>query len=148
QLGKAIETLALARLAWTLHLTMNAGMDLIRSLTLALGGTHNARFTAALPQVLASVRSGHSLHVSFASTGAFPHDFLEAVEVGEESGRLVETLGVLSNRYQDEARSAMQVMTSVAGFAVWAMVAIMIAMLIFRLFSSYIGVINDAAKFR
>ena len=148
RLGRALEILALARIAWSMHLTMNAGMELRRALTLSLRGTNNVRFTSAIPQILASVSAGQTIHESFAATGAFPHDFLDAVEVGEESGRLVETLAVLSNRYQEEARGAMQTLTALAGFAVWAVVAMMIAMLIFRLFSSYVGAINDAVKMR
>ena len=33
-----------------------------------------------------------------------------------------------------------------AGFAVWAMVAALIILLIFRIFSFYLGTINDALK--
>ena len=41
-LGPALQTTALARLAWSLNLTMNAGMEVRRSLRLSLRSTRNA----------------------------------------------------------------------------------------------------------
>ena len=35
-LGPALQTLALARIAWSMHLTMNAGMEVRKALRLSL----------------------------------------------------------------------------------------------------------------
>jgi type IV pilus assembly protein PilC len=148
QLGRALETLALARLAWSMHLTMAAGMELRRALALSLASTQNVRYTSHTDGVLAAIRSGREIHEAFRATGVFPPQFLDAIEVGEQSGRLVESLARLSDGYQEEARSAMQTFTTLAGFAVWAAVALLIIAVIFRLFGFYAGAINDAVKFR
>jgi hypothetical protein len=52
----------------------------------------------------------------------------------------------LSRRYEEEAESALQVLTTIAGFAVWLLVAGMIIVMIFRLAGFYFGAINDALK--
>ena len=146
QLGKALETLAIARLAWALHLTQNAGMDLRPSLKLALESTGNARYIDAIPAVDRVIARGDTIEEAFRASGVFPGEFLDAVHVGEQSGRLVESLAVLSRQYHERADAAMRVLTMAAGFAVWMLIAAVIILVIFRVFSYYVGAINDAAR--
>ncbi len=142
KLGSALETLALARLAWTLQVTLEAGMDLQPAFRLALASTRASHFTERADDVARDLRSGREVYEILSDTRLFPHDFLDAVQVGEHSGRLAETLAVLSTQYQDRARSALGVLTQVAGFAVWAMVAGLIIVIIFRLFGFYVDQIK------
>ena len=145
-LGPPLQTIAIARLAWVLHLTMDAGVDLRKSLKLALQSTGNARYVDAIPTVDRVISSGDSIEEAFRQSGAFPGDFLDAVAVGEQSGRLVESLAVLSRQYHQRADTALKVITMIAGFLVWALVAALIILMIFRLFSFYLGAIQNAAK--
>jgi len=82
------------------------------------------------------------LREALASTAHYPRDFLDTIEVGEESGRLVESLGRLAEQYEDEARAALEILTRALGFLVWILVGGLIVMMIFRLFSFYVGQIN------
>jgi type II secretory pathway component PulF len=129
-----------------MHLTFEAGMDLLPALPLCLRSTRNARYTDHINEVLTAVRSGEEISEAFAETRAFPRDFLDSLEVGERSGRLPETMAILSGQYQDQAQRALAALTVLAGFAVWGLVAILIIVLIFRLASFYLGTINDALK--
>ena len=86
------------------------------------------------------------LHEAMTETGAFPRRIVDAIAVGERSGRLSETMKLLSDQYQDEARAAMTVLTRLAGFGVWIGVAGLMIFLIFRIFSFYVGVLNSAGK--
>jgi hypothetical protein len=52
----------------------------------------------------------------------------------------------LSNRYEEEAESAVKILASVLGYVVGACVMGFIVFLIFRLANFYIGTINDAVK--
>jgi len=142
-LGPALATLALARLAWSMHLTMNTGMELRRALKLSLGATQNARYTDRIPVVDREIARGNSIYDAFCQAGCFPAEFLDNLRVGEHSGRLVEALAVLSRQYQDRARAALAALTTVAGFGVWAIVALLIIALIFRLAMFYIGTIRS-----
>jgi type II secretory pathway component PulF len=143
-LGPALQTLALARLAWSMDQTMNAGMELRQALQLSLRSTNNAFYTDRIERIDAEIAGGNSIHEAFRAAGGFPADFLDALEVGEHSGQLVESMGLLSRQYQDQARVALATLTTVAGLAVWAVVATLIIALIFRLFMFYLGAINDA----
>jgi type II secretory pathway component PulF len=146
-IGASLQTLALSRLAWALHLTMETSLDLRRSLTLSLRSTHNARYTDDCEQIVNAVAGGDEIHEALARTGAYPTEFLDALEVGERSGRLPETMATLARQYQDQARRALAVLTAVAGFAVWAVVAILIIIMIFRIFTLfYLNPINEALE--
>lgn len=145
-LGRQLQTLSLAQLAWTMHLTFDAGMDLLPALPLCLRSTRNARYTDHINDVLTAVRSGQEISEAFAETRAFPRDFLDTLEVGERSGRLPETMAILSDQYQDQARRTLAALTALAGFGVWAIVAIIIILMIFRLAMFYIGMIGDLSQ--
>ena len=47
--------------------------------------------------------------------GGYPADFLDTLAVGEQSGKIVESMGRLAKQYQDRARSAMAALAVVAG---------------------------------
>ena len=146
-LGGALQTLALARLAWSLHLTLNTEIDVRRALRLSLQSTHNARYTDLIDPIDGAIGQGESITDALTMTGKFPPDFLAAVGVGEQTGNLVESMGLLSHQYQERAREALAILTRVAGFAVWAMIAAFIIALIFRLALFYVGTIHDMTTF-
>ncbi|RIK84010.1 MAG: hypothetical protein DCC68_02330 [Planctomycetota bacterium] len=137
--GRPLRTIALARLSWTLHLTMNSAMEVRQALRLALESSGSAQFASLADTVCNAVATGSEIHEALRSTRAFPADFLDAVEVSEHSGSLVESLDRLSRQYEEQAQAASGVLATIAGFAVWAMVAALIIVVIFRLFFSYLG---------
>jgi type II secretory pathway component PulF len=145
-LGGAFRDLAIARFAWTLQLTMGAALDVKRALELSLKSTHNVQFTDHQKLVHDMIQRGESINETLAATHAFPIELIHAIQVGEESGRLVETMEVVARQQLDSARRAMAVLTKVAGYLVWCVVAAIIISVIFRLFGSYIGQINELAR--
>lgn len=145
-LGPALGTMALARLAWSMHLTMNAGMELRRALRLSLKSTANARYIDCTERIDATIAGGNSIYEAFCKVKCFPPDFLDTIEVGEHSGRLVESMAHLSRQYREQAQLAFTVLTKFAGFGVWALVAILLIFLIFRLYANYSNMINDLLK--
>jgi type II secretory pathway component PulF len=145
-LGGALQTLALSRLAWSLQLTYGVGMDLQRALDMSLRSMQNRYYTDRCEDVVRSLRRGQEISQALALTGVFPNDFLDALEVGEKSGRLPETMATLSNQYQDRAQRALATLTTLAGFVVWALVASIIIFFIWRIFSFYLGALNNAMK--
>ena len=143
-IGNPLRTIALARLAWSMHVTINAGMDIRRALKLSLRSTQNARYTDHIPAIDAEISAGNSIHEAFSRTGDYPTDFLDTLAVGEQSGDLDESMRHLARQYQQQARAAMAALTILAGWVVWAAVAALIIILIFRIFSFYLGAIGGA----
>jgi type II secretory pathway component PulF len=145
-LGAPIETLALAQFSWTMYVTLEAGMDLLKALPLCLRSTGNAHYTDRITDIVQDIRSGSEITHALADTKAFPRTFLDSMHVGEESGKLPETLAILSEQYQDQAKRAMTAMTVIGGFLIWGLVAMIIIAMIFRLASFYLGTINSALQ--
>lgn len=145
-IGKALENIALARLAWALHLMLNVELDLRRLVPLALRTTGTDYYIQHTNKIVTDVAAGDPLHVAFARTGAFPLDFLDALNVAEESGKLVESMDRLSNRYEEEAELAIRTLAVAFGWLIGAGVMALIVLLIFRLAGFYLGTINDALK--
>lgn len=145
-LGGSLQTLAMSKLAWTMYLTLEAGMDLLRAIPLCLRSMGNVYYSQHTSEILQAVRAGHEVTEAFADTRVFPREFLDSLEVGERSGRLPETMEILSREYQDRAQRALVALTALAGFAVWVLVAGIIIMVIFRLFTAIMQPTYDALK--
>ena len=112
----------------------------------ACGARATPATSARSPRIDAAIGAGNSVYDTFAAAGGYPHEFLDALAVGEQSGRIVESMAVLSRQYQDRAAPRWPRLTTLAGFAVWALIAALIIALIFRLFGFYLNTINDAMK--
>jgi type II secretory pathway component PulF len=119
-----------------------------RALRLALAHSGNVKFADAAEPMMAVISRGRPIHEAMSEARVFPAAYVDAVAVGEESGRLVETLAILSRQQQEEARGALAVLVRLAGFAVWLLVAGLIITMIFRLAGFYAGTIQDAANWK
>jgi type IV pilus assembly protein PilC len=93
-----------------------------------------------------TLRGGATLADVLHGSGRFPRRLVETVDVGELTGTTAETLGRLAEDLADEARRGIAAAARGAGFLVWLGVAGLIALVVFRIFSSYLGMIQDAAK--
>ena len=144
KIGPALQTVALARLAWVMSQTMNTSMELRRALKLSLECTRNAWYIDRIEPIDAQIAAGNSIHEAFSAAGGFPPDFLDAMLVGEQSGNLVESMAHESKLYQEQARAALSILATVGGFAVWVAVAAIIVFLIFRLAMFYLGALSGA----
>ncbi|MEI6239554.1 MAG: type II secretion system F family protein [Planctomycetia bacterium] len=92
-----------------------------------------------------ALRGGATLADALHATGRFPRVVVEAVDVGELTGTTAETLDRLAGTLDDDARRGIAAAARGAGFLAWATVAGLIALVVFRIFSSYLGMIHDAA---
>ncbi len=145
-IGGCLEKLALAQLTWALHLTMNVDLDLRKVVPLVLRATGSDYYIRHTDEVVSLVATGHPLHEAFGVTGVFPDTFLEALQVAEESGAVVESMERLSNRYDEEAQTALKMLTTMAGAAVALLVMGIIILMIFHIAGFYIGTLNDALR--
>jgi type IV pilus assembly protein PilC len=84
------------------------------------------------------ITQGDELHHALRVTGQLPAEFLDAIEVGEETGKLPEAMERLSRSFDDRSRAAIQRLSVVAGVVVWVGVAILIISLIFQLYGNYL----------
>ena len=145
-LGSCLRSFAIARFSWAFSLTQQSGMPIDKSLDASFRATSNGAFLSASPHACAAVRSGETLHTALAETKLFPEDYLETIDVAETSGTVPETLERLSPHFEEQARRALATLASALAWVIWAIVATFIIVLVFRIFSWYVEMINSAAK--
>ncbi|NDC53362.1 MAG: hypothetical protein EBZ74_03505 [Planctomycetia bacterium] len=92
-----------------------------------------------------SLRGGATLADVLRAAGRFPRRLVEMVDVGELTGTTAEALDRLAGEFDGEARRGLAAAARGAGFLVWLAVAGLIALVVFRIFSSYLGMLQDAA---
>jgi type II secretory pathway component PulF len=145
-IGSCLKTAALSRLAWTLSLTLDSGIDARRAAQMALQATENAYYTSRMKVVNDAIAEGREFHESLRRTGLFPQEFLDSLESAELSGTHGESLQRLATEYRDRAKGAAKALTMAATFGVWIVVAAILIALIFRLAMFYIGMLYDALE--
>ena len=91
------------------------------------------------------LRRGATLAEAIRATKRLPERLLHAVAVGEATGNTAEVLDRIAGEFDDDARRGFEAAARGAGFVAWAVVAGLIALVVFRIFSFYVGVIQDAA---
>ena len=143
-LGPAVRSAEAA--AWTraAALASHAGLDAGRLVGLASSAAPGLRLDA--DRVVARLRAGASLEEALAAEGRLPRPVLEAVAVGDMTGTTAETLERLADRLDEEAVAGFTAAVAAVGFAAWAAVAGLIALIVFRIASVYAGMLADAAK--
>jgi type II secretory pathway component PulF len=141
-IGNIIETLALSRLAWSMYITLNAGMEIRRAIRLSLGSTNNAYYTDHIEEIDAELLENNTLHDSFVKGGCFPTLFLDSIAVGEHTGKTAEAMATLSRQYREQAKFALKTLSVIGGFAVWALMAAIMVYFILRMAFFYLSAIG------
>ena len=138
--SRAAEAAAWCRAA---SLASGAGLDVGR--LLALGSSVAPGLAVDTAAVEDRLRNGATLALALDQTRRFPVRVLEVIAVGEATGNTSEVLDRLTDQLDDEARDGFEAAAKGAGFLVWAAVAGLIVVIVFRIFQSYLGAIQNAA---
>ena len=145
-IAASFETIALSQMAWAMSLVFNTEMEAVKAMRLAIKSSSYPVFITRSRQIEAALEAGEPIHRALRQAGVFPDDFVDAVHVGEDSGRLAESMGHLADQYRSRAEAAFKALTVVAAFLVWGLVAVFLIAMIFQLASFYIKTIQDAAS--
>jgi type II secretory pathway component PulF len=92
------------------------------------------------------VEKGGTLTDALLATGLFPPEYMEVISVAEESGKVSERLDWLAKNYGERAETAMGALVNVAAKLIYACVAIIIIIFIFRIFTGYLGQLQGAGR--
>jgi type IV pilus assembly protein PilC len=142
-LGPCLRALALARFCMALRLTHESGMSIGKALRLSMRATGNNAYVDAVDVVEDTVASGDDIALALNRTGLFPDELVRVVEVAEESGTISEVMKHQGDEYHEEAGRRMAVLTAVAGYGIWAMIGLFIIIAIFRIYMTYLGMIDS-----
>ncbi len=112
-IGGLMRLIAVSRFSRTLGTLLQSGVPMLVSLQIAKNVVNNTVFERAIETVSGQVEEGKSLGLALKQTGEFPPIVIHMVGVGEKSGELEDMLTNVSENYDREVDSAMEIMTSV-----------------------------------
>lgn len=129
--------------AWCRAASMagSAGLDIGRLVRLASSVAPGLALDA--DAVETSLRGGATFADVLRAARVFPATLVEGVAVGELTGTTPEKLDRLAGQYDEDARRGFEAAAGVAGGIVWAIVAGLVILVIFRIFSFYVGTIQS-----
>ena len=145
-IGGLMRALAVSRFSMGMGLTLEAGVPVPEALRLSLNATNNAAYAAAIPKAQAGVEQGNTLTEALKETWLFPEEYLSIVETAEVSGKEPDAFERQAKWYHEEAARRMATLASMAGWAVWILVAAFIVMFILSMAFMYIGAIDQATR--
>jgi type II secretory pathway component PulF len=144
KIGPAIQTIAISRFCWTLALSLDSGLDPIRSIRLALDSTDSDYYRGGADASEQSIRHGATLAGALQAAGLFPQEFIGRIEIAEHSGTDAESIEFLAREYDERAKFAIRMLSGVATIIVRGTVILVFVFLIFRVASTYINAFNTA----
>ena len=143
--GPAFLTFALMRFAVALRMCAEAGLRAEETLHYCFRATANSAFQRGEERAVAVAKKGGELTDSLEASGApFPHDFREMLAMGEETGNTSEVMDRLAARLQEDAVRKMKLAAQMTGYMIYGLVALMIIFFIFRIASTYLGMLGAA----
>lgn len=93
-----------------------------------------------------SLRAGATLAEALAAPGRLPPRLIDAVELGELSGTLAESLGRLVPEFEAARRRGLQAAAAAVGAGAWVVAAGLVALLAFRVLGVYVGILEQAGR--
>ena len=128
-----------------MSLGLDAGLDPIRSVKLALDSTDSDYYAVGGPKAEVAIREkGASLSGGLRSTDIFPDDFLVRIEMAELSGTDAESTEGLAKEYDQRAQMALKTIAGIATAIIWLTVAGALIFLIFRIVMFIASAYSDA----
>jgi type IV pilus assembly protein PilC len=126
-IGPVLRKLALSRFTHFFSVLFHSGVPILTCLATAGNVVGNRSLAAALDRVAEGVSSGGTLARSLEATGAFPGLVVRMVKVGEETGRLLDTLDNVTYFYDREVDEAVSGMIGALEPAVTAVLGALLA---------------------
>lgn len=109
QLQKEVELIEAAR---TLGILVGAGLPIIEALEIVADSMDNIVFRQGMEQAMKDVEKGYPLGLSLGRNKNYPPIFSEMITIGEESGKLDDTLKRLAGFFETKSDSTVKGLTS------------------------------------
>lgn len=138
-IGRAVRGFDEATFIQTLGMAIESGINASSAIDLAFKTCRSDAFRSQAQRAHDAIRQGREMHLVLKDTGLFSADTIDAVHLGEESGRLAETLDKHFKVLQMRVRFAMTALTQLASTVVWVVVSALLVFVIFKIFGRYLA---------
>lgn len=125
---------AATQYAGTMSILLSAGLSVIDSVEITARVIGNRLISSEMAGMLVDLEAGKRLGVTLAKVGEFPDLVVEMTAVGEETGSLEYTLGVIAEYYDNEVSIATQRALSILEPTIIVVLAVFVVMVLFSVY--------------
>ena len=143
--GTLAQRSAVSKFTRTLGTLLSSGVPILQSLTITRDTTGNRVLTNAIQNIHDAVKEGESMTQPLANCKVFPPMVVSMVEVGEETGALVDMLTRIANTYDDEVDNAVAGMTAAIEPALIIVLAVVVGTIVIAMFLPMIKIISSVS---
>lgn len=144
KLGRAIQTITIARFCRALSISLGAGLEPTASISLALDATDSDYYRSVRDDTEKAILEGATLSTALEKTSIFPDEFIGKVEIAEHSGTDSESIAFLAAEYDERAQGAMKIISRTISGTILVTVALLLLYAIFRIMSVVLGFYKEA----
>jgi len=134
KLGPLVKTISLSRFSRTLGVLLASGVPILKSLEIVKGVSNNSIIDNAISEIKDSIRQGENISIPLSRFKIFPQMFIQMVNVGEKSGTLDIILNKVSDFYDSEISSSIEILMTVLEPLMLILVAGMIAVVVIAMY--------------
>ena len=128
-----------AQFARTLATLMSNGVTLLKALELLQDISGNLFVAGKMHDVRLAVSDGTPLSSALARQNLFPELFLDMLSIGEQSGRLAETLNNIADVYERELDKTVKTISTLVPPLVMVGIAIVVGFVVYGILSAVFG---------
>lgn len=132
-ISKVISIAALVDTTRTLSILVQSGVSLLDSLDIITETTTNVVYQEALAGLRDGVEKGDSLWATMERQSVFPPILVQMTRVGEQTGKLDETLEHLSKYFEAESELAVKALTTMIEPAVLVILGVTVGFVVFAI---------------
>ena len=143
-LGKVRRSFAVSRFCATYEMQLDAGVNVIESLMAAARSSRSGMIRSLVNRAIPEVRRGGQVGAQLArSRSALPEEVVQGFIVGEETGRLDQTLSQFADEYHKEAIKRIDVAAEWIPRLIYIGIMFYIAWRIIEWYRTYLGQIDS-----
>lgn len=141
--GKLIRQTILSEFSRTLGLLIGTGTLVVESLIQTADTTGNIHFKNAIKGVANQVEKGVTVGDSMSSYSLFPPMLIQLVKVGEQTGKIDETLGKASEYFEEEVNQQVRTLTTAMEPFIMIVLGVGVAFLIISVITPIYSLISN-----
>ncbi len=134
KMGDVIKKMALSRFARYLGTLLSAGVPILSALDIVKGVTDNVLIDNAIGDIKNNIRRGENISGPMAKNNVFPPMMVQMTAVGEKTGTLDTNLIRISNFYDTEVASTIEILLAILEPVMLLFVALIVGTIVISMY--------------
>lgn len=145
-IGGLIRNIILARLCRVLGQLLESKVDLLEAVQLVMQGTGNPEFRDLMRRIGQAITEGKRIGLEMKDSWLVPKTYAGAIAMGEESGRLADSLLFVASSLDDYNSQALGSLTRILEPVMLAVMGLVVGFMAFSLFLPMFEMASNAGK--